>query len=61
MIDKIRSAAALLGRLGGLARARKLSKKRMSEIGRMGAEVTNSRRYLDPKHGYKSWSDCKKK
>lgn len=35
--DKARSAAAELGRLGGAARARKLTAEQKAEIGRKGA------------------------
>ena len=33
------------GKKGGKARAKKLSKKRRSEIGRMGAAVTNKQKH----------------
>ncbi len=59
-IENIKNAAAILGRLGGKARARKLSKERMSEIGRMGAKVTNRRWYLHRKRGYRGWKESKK-
>jgi hypothetical protein len=38
-------AAALLGSLGGKARARNLSKERLSEIGKMGAAAAWRRKY----------------
>ncbi len=36
-------AAVALGKLGGTARAKKLSKKRRAEIARMGAVATNAK------------------
>lgn len=38
-------AAAILGRVGGKARAKKLTQKERSEIARKGAEATNAKRW----------------
>jgi len=37
MKKRVNPAAQQLGKLGGLARARKVSKRKLSEIGRKGA------------------------
>ncbi len=44
IIDPIGSARKSLASAGGLARAKKLTKKRRSEIARMGAVAKNKKR-----------------
>ena len=43
MLGTMNKHASALGKLGGAARAKKLSKKRRAEIARMGAETANAK------------------
>jgi len=38
--------AKQLGKLGGIARAKKLSKKRLSEIGKLGAKIRKEKQKI---------------
>lgn len=42
--EAVISPAALLGRLGGIARAKALSPERRTEIARMGSDAANAKR-----------------
>ena len=43
----VREFASQIGKLGGAARAKSLSKQRLSQIGRMGARAKKVKRDLD--------------
>ena len=49
MDDAIREAIKRLGSMGGKARAKNLSKKRLSEIGRLGAQKKKEKAAKDKK------------